>query len=115
MKGNEKHTLRAELAGMSRRGRGHRYPPELRARVIAYAAALHRHGVTPKEIGDELGMDWRTLTRWLAEERDPGFAQVVVHDDGHKAAVRVVVHGPGGLRIEGLDLDALTELLRKLK
>lgn len=116
MKGKrEAGALRAELAGMERRGRGHRYPPELRTRVLAYAATQRADGVTPKEVGDELGMDWRTVKRWIEKEHVPGFEQVIVHDDAQKPAGRLVVHGPGGVRIEGLDLDTLAELLRKLK
>jgi predicted transcriptional regulator len=115
MKGKrEVDALRAELAGIERRGRGHRYPPELRKRVTAYAVAHHADGTTPREIGDELGMDSRTVERWLEKEHVSGFEQLIVQQDAHAPAGRLVVHGPGGVRIEGLDLDALAELLRKL-
>ncbi|MCC6556286.1 MAG: hypothetical protein IT372_25275 [Polyangiaceae bacterium] len=110
----EAGALRAELARMERRGRGHRYPPELRTRVVAYAM-LRGSGVTPKEVGDELGMDWRTVKRWIEKEDLPGFERIIVHGDAHgPPAGRLVVHGPCGVRIDGLELDALAELLRKL-
>jgi transposase len=107
--------LRAEIAGLERRGRGHRYPPELRARVIAYAVAHHADGVTVKEIGNDLGMDWRTVQRWMEGKHVPGFEKLVVHQDTHEPARGLVMHGPGGVRIEGLDADTVVELLRKLK
>lgn len=116
MKGRrEAAALRAELAGLERRGRGHRYPPELRTRVIAYAVAHHADGATVKEIGNDLGMDWRTVQRWIEGEHVPGFEQLIVHEGTPEGARRLVVHGPGGVCIEGLDLDTVVELLRKLK
>ena len=57
--------LRKELGRLEHRGRGHRYPLELRERVVAYLDARRAEGVTVQAVGDELGMDWRTLGRWL--------------------------------------------------
>ena len=116
MKGKrEADALRAELARRERRGRGHRYPEELRNRVISYAVTHRAGGMTPKQIGHELGMDWRTVKRWLDEECVAGFEQMIVQEEAPEPAGRLVVHGPGGVRVEGLDLDALANLLRKLK
>jgi len=52
-----------------------------------------------RAVGDEFGMDWRTLGRWLPGEPVAGFERVVVREDDRRATVRVVVHGPTGLRI----------------
>lgn len=105
--------LRAEIAGFERRGR--RYPPEVRERVIAYAEAHRADDMTPKQIGDDLGVNWRTVKRWLEDAYVPGFERLIVQKNHPKPVVRIVVHGPGGVRIEGLALDELIKMLRMLK
>ena len=111
---HEAQAIRAELAQLEHRGRGCAYPERLRKRVIAYVEARLTDGAATRLAGDELGMDWRTLLRWAPCATSAGFEQVVVREDTAAAATRLVVHTPGGLRIEGLDLAALAELVRKL-
>jgi hypothetical protein len=112
---HEAQAIRTELAQLEHRGRGRAYPTGLRKRMIAYVKGRRAEGAATRIAGDELGMDWRTLLRWAPCSTSVGFEQVVVRDetDG-AAAARIVVHTPGGLRIEGLDLGTLAELVRKL-
>lgn len=73
-------------------------------------------GAAITEIASALGVKRHTLGAWtLAPEAPasrPGFVPVRVVDE--PASARIVVYGPGGLRVEGLDLAALAELLRRL-
>jgi hypothetical protein len=110
--------IRAELAQLERRGRGRAYPEALRKRMIRYVEACRAEGTATRVAGDEIGMDWRTLLRWAPCSRSAGFEPIVVRADASTSAsastARFVVHTQSGLRIEGLDLDALTELVRRL-
>lgn len=110
--------IRAELAQLEHRGRGRAYPERLRKRMIAYVETRRAEGAATRLAGDEIGMDWRTLLRWAPCAMSAGFEQVVVQEQeaaaASAAAARLVVHTPSGLRIEGLDLGALAELVRKL-
>lgn len=113
---HEAQAIRAELAQLEHRGRGRAYPERLRKRMIAYVEARRAEGAATRTAGDEIGMDWRTLLKWTPCATNAGFAPLVVRDEVATAApsARIIVHTPGGLRIEGLDLGALAELVRKL-
>jgi hypothetical protein len=92
------------------RGRGKRYPSELRERIIRYMESRVGDGMTLEKIGEEIAISWRTLSRWRSEWRG-GFKQVEVVAVPAKS---LTVHGPRGIRIEGLDLDETAELIRRL-
>ena len=113
---HEAQAIRAELAQLEHRGRGRAYPERLRKRMIAYVEARRAEGAATRIAGDEIGMDWRTLLRWAPCSTSAGFEQVVLRDEAATAAPasRFIVHTPGGLRIEGLDLGTLAALVRKL-
>jgi hypothetical protein len=114
--------IRAVLARLGERGRGKRYPKALQERAVSYYCARRAQGAAQREIGDELGMPWQTLQRWatagdapLVPATSAGFQPVEVIDAPTPAQRGpIVVRGPAGLRIEGLDLDTLAELLRRL-
>jgi hypothetical protein len=50
------------------------------------------------------------------EEKRAGFVQVAVREEEPQTSTRpaIVVRGPGGLEIEGLDMDGVVELLRRV-
>jgi hypothetical protein len=109
--------LQQALSTLERRGRGKPYPKGLLENVLSYTVARRRQGATLLAIGTELGMSWRTLARWLSgRARTRGFDRVeVIRPTIAPAAPRpLVVHGPRGLRIEGLDIDGVAELVRKV-
>ena len=72
----------------------------------AFRHAISRH----------VGMSWKTLGRWLGGRKSRGarFERVEVIEPAIAVARPLVVHGPRGLRIEGLDVAGVAELLRKL-
>ena len=104
--------LQKALSTLGPRGRGKPYPKELLERLVGYTVAKRREGLSIEAIGEELGIGWRTLARWLgARATARGFRRVEVVE-GRRSAI--VVHGPSGLRIEGLDIEAVAELVRRL-
>ncbi len=107
--------LQKALATIERRGRGRPYPRPLLEQLLAYTVARRRQGATLLTIGQELGMSWRTLARWVSEraatsEHGPAFQPVQVAS----RRPEVVVRGPRGIVIEGLDLEDIAELVQRL-
>jgi hypothetical protein len=115
---------RAELAerivaAQRQRRRGKVYPAELRRDIESFVrdrrAATGRslHGTAP-----DLGLSQTTLVRWkLQARRDPGLPHmrpVSVLPMPPTFTGAISVSGPRGLRIEGLDFDAVVELFRRL-
>lgn len=116
--------IRAEMAQVEgRRGRGKAYSEALRRRAASYFCARRAQGVAIRTIGIELGLPGQTLQRWAATFGDApllppastGFERVeIVEAPPPARRSAIVVRGPAGLHIEGLDLDALVELLQRL-
>lgn len=104
--------LRQALARAAE-GRGRpRYPEALRQRVVAHVRDRRARGASLRQLADELGVAAPTLVRW-AEPR-PAFRPVLVEPTPQAAPGHLVMHGPGGLRVEGLTLEQAAELLRRL-
>ncbi|HWP04994.1 MAG TPA: hypothetical protein VNN72_04595 [Polyangiaceae bacterium] len=61
-------------------------------------------------------MKSHTLSRWLGEKRpSASFERVeVVATAASPAARKLIVHGPRGLRVEGLELADVAELVRRV-
>lgn len=99
------------------RGEGGRVPAPMQLMVVKYSEARREAGASMKEIGEELGISWHTLSYWRACHRKQAGATLarvnVVDVDRERGGV--VVHGPGGLRIEGLSLLQLAELIARLR
>jgi len=118
--------LLGALSRVAGTGRGRRYPKRLQRRVVEYYRLRSSQGLSDGEIAAELGIPSKTIVRW--HEHTPLPASVTVpapvfepvHIVEPTAAVAnaargpIVVRGPAGLCIEGLDLESLTELVRRL-
>lgn len=105
-------------AGRGRPGKG--FAAEVREQAVAYAARRRAQGVSQQVLATELGLAVTTLENWRHQSAHgaivPGFRAVQL---AHEHAVEVVgsgvvVHGAHGVRIEGLDVAQLAELLRRL-
>ena len=110
-------SIRRAVAQVTKRGRGHPYPKSLTAQVVEYARAQRAAGVPIEKIGEELGLPWRTIRRWLSIVRSSDFRAVEIVERVAPTApprAAVVVLAPHGVRVEGLDLDGIAELLRRL-
>lgn len=105
--------FREAVAQAGPRGRTTAYPRALRAKALAYLRGPA--GARYAKAARDLGIDVDTLRRWekLANERPIAFRKVSVVAEPAGSS-HVVVHAPGGVRIEGLGVADVAELLRKL-
>lgn len=107
--------LRSAISKLGEMGRGKRYPRPLLEKMLSYTVARRRQGATLLAVGGEIGMNWKTLARWVGQRKAaPRFERVQVAVPTAAPASAVVVHGPRGLRIEGLDVGGVAELVRRL-
>ena len=91
-----------------------RFPDIVRRDALAYARQHRAAGATLHRIASDLGVATNTLDRWLKIDPEKKFRPVSVRAtrpaDGSKAAL--VLHGPGGVRVEGLDPEGVAAILR---
>ncbi len=114
--------IRAEIAALpGQRGPGNRYPAELRERIVEYWRVRRKQKVSMVKVSVELGIGIPTLRSWTSPKRarvemaSAGFERLEVIDAPTNSPTKqFVVRGPGGLCIEGLDIGALAELIRRL-
>jgi len=110
--------LRVELSKLGPRGRGRAYPKGLLEKLLSYTVARRRQGASIVEVAAEVGINFRTLARWLGVRKAARFERVDVVaapvTTAASVAASIVVHGPCGLRIEGLDLAGVAELVRRV-
>jgi len=112
---------RFRAATLKRAGIGPRtkYTGELKGQAVAYGKARLAEGAALAVVAQELGVDERALKRWSAEvaQARPGFRRVEVQPEATPRPTpgTLVLSGPGGLRVEGLDVETLAELLRRLR
>ncbi|HTQ06111.1 MAG TPA: hypothetical protein VMI54_19750 [Polyangiaceae bacterium] len=87
-------------------------------KLLSYTVARRRQGASIVEVASEVGINFRTLARWLGARKTGRFGRVEVVatpvTTAAAAAAGIVVHGPRGLRIEGLDVAAIAELVRRV-
>jgi AraC-like DNA-binding protein len=92
-----------------------RFGSDLRARAIAWAQSARRAGQKWEEIARELGVSATLLQRWCREST-PSFVRVEVEEVLTPAASgRLRLVTPAGEVIEGLDVAAAAELVRRLR
>lgn len=109
--------FRAALAALGPRGRTTTYPPELRALAVAYLKERRGEGASFRAIASELGIGDDSLRSWTRprKRRSPSVRRVsIAPSTPAPTATSMVVHGPAGLRIEGVDVSTIAALLREL-
>jgi len=114
---SEREELKQELSTLGPRGRGRPYPKGLLQRLLSYTVARRRQGAKLAEVATELGLNFGTLAHWVGERKSARFERVTVVAAPTTATQLprgLVVHGPRGLRIEGLDLASVAELVRRV-
>ena len=85
-----------------------------RRKVIEAAELARASGMTYGAISEALGIELDALHRWRWTERSARPAMVAVTVERPTGSARMVVHGPRGLRIEGLTVGELVELVQRL-
>ena len=116
MKDHEARLLRGRFARCER-GRGKRYPRELRERATAWAERQVAAGVTIAAIARAIGMDPERVRRWLLPTsrrvRQRDLVQVAVVP-AVTATRTMSVIAPTGYRVDGLSVEDAVALLRAL-
>ena len=106
--------FREAVKRAGRRGAGRRYPAEIRRQGAAYLSARRAAGGNVSAVVRELGVRRDTLAGWATPAGEAGRPRFVPVALVGEAAERIVVHGPHGVRVEGLDVAGVAELLRRL-
>jgi hypothetical protein len=117
MKNEERaERLRGALATAERTGVGRPYPEALRATAVEYRREREREGAALCEVARELGVSAVSLERWSrrSPERETSFRAIELVGEPMRRASPAVVHGPRGLRIEGLTVSEIAELIERL-
>jgi len=83
-----------------------------RGAVVEVIERAHAQGASYREIASMLGVKLQTLMSWRGQEQSSSTALVPVRVS--VPARIVVVHGPRGLRVEGLSLDEIAALWSRL-
>ena len=99
-------------------GPRNRYTAALCAQAVEYGRTRHEEGASLEAAARELGISRKALWKWSTEaSAATDFHRVEVVPDKPQASrtgSRLVLHGPGGVRVEGLDVESLAELLRRM-
>jgi len=116
--------LREELEACRGYGTGNRYSDELKSRVLELMRDLHEAGISQRVACARLGLrTWRISLWQQARVEKTSAAQLVpvqvvptVRQQiaPGRAQPCLSVEGPHGIRIEGLDIESLAELIRRL-
>jgi hypothetical protein len=115
----EKRTkeLRLEVDRLGARRRGRRVPDALSRAIVEHAAAGHEAGIAWAEMARGVGITVWTLIQWrraYPKSQRAAFLPVAVVEPPRRPQASLIVHGPAGLRIEGLEFDGVVELIRRL-
>ena len=106
-----------------RKPTGTRYSPAFRAEAVIHARNQVREGVAIVRIACELGLRPKTLTLWMRRKPASKLLAVRVDRDPRPALApavvvatdrRPVIVTASGVRVEGLDVDGIVQLLRSL-
>lgn len=110
--------FRAALAALGARSPTTPYPPELRALAVAHVKERCAQGASMREMASELGVGPDSIRRWQSgRRRRPVVVRRVAIAPRATAARTVesiVVHGPAGVRIEGMGVSAIAALFKEL-
>lgn len=91
-----------------------RFPSELKTSILEHARSQRIKKVSRGDIASELGLSVTTLHGWLyAKHAKSKLKPVVVSSAAHSVA-SVVLITRDGHRVEGLDVDGMSQLLRGL-
>lgn len=101
------------LLAKARSGKRSRYPAKLREAVVAYASRRRAQKASRDVVAAELGMSVATLSYWCAPARTRGRLEPVSIIARPEPVPDLVVEC-GPLRVRGLDVASVAELLRRL-
>jgi transposase-like protein len=111
--------FRAAVAALGARVRTTPYPPEVRALALTHSKEREAEGASLREVASELGVGTDSLRRWQSGRRRRRAAvvrRVAMASRSTKPtpSESIVVHGPAGVRVEGMDVNAIASLFKEL-
>jgi transposase-like protein len=122
--------LKAELERRAQEGTRGRFSEAMKAEVLEYWRQSKQGGATQEMVARELGLSPWTLSRWSVKARRakgrpvqrgqqeaaeaPGFHAVKVKPVSQEPGRSVVLHGPSGVRVEGLSVSEVVRVLKEL-
>lgn len=118
MSDREIEGLRA-LVRADRRVRKGPFSPELRERLNDFLRRRWQAGESLGKLAKQLGLSNHTVQFWRShwgerKKRGAELRRVEVISETPLPANPLTVHGPAGMRVEGLTADDVAELWRKL-
>lgn len=109
--------LRSKLQSAERQGPGRGWPQSLRTEVVAFVRS-RGPSASLTRVAAELGVPAATLARWMRNDAPSACADFrpvqLIDGDAYDSSSSYTLLGPCGLRVEGLSLDAIAALLRKV-
>jgi hypothetical protein len=111
-----KDELIRQIRQAQSRGKRARYAPAVRAAVIEFARERRAAGVNWRDISQDLGIVESLVQRWIGVQRSRLVPVKLVAPGAtaSSSAAMIIVHGPRGIRVEGLSLGELAELFTRL-
>jgi DNA invertase Pin-like site-specific DNA recombinase len=105
--------LRQQLEN-KRDSRG-RVPPAIKREALLIIERARQNGMSYRAISKQIGVNNHTLRYWRETSKTKSVIKAVrIAEPNAKPKSEVVLVGPRGLRIEGLNLSDLAELLVRL-
>lgn len=96
------------------RGTGKRLSKAAWPEVGRLIEQAHAEGVSYAAIAEAIGVSEITVTRWRDVSRFARLEEVRIVDAPALPTSEIIVHGPLGLRVEGMTLDDLAKLWSRL-
>ena len=90
------------------------FPAGVRRAAVVYARQHRAAGASLHRIATDLGVATNTLDRWLRIDPEKKFRPVTVVRPAGATKPVLVLHGRGGVRVEGLDPEGVAAILRTL-
>jgi transposase-like protein len=111
--------FRAALRALGARARTTPFPPELRALALTHFKQRRSAGASIRDVATELGVGTDTLRRWSGSRersrssvRRVRVASPTISSPASRCTL--LVYGPAGLRVEGLDVAMVAALWKEL-
>ena len=105
--------LRAEIERFAKATGGRRFGADLRARLKSAAVSLKRAGTSQTKIAESLGISQVTVGRYLREP-DAFSGSAAARPVAVTTTSMTKVTTPSGFEVEGLDVDDIVALIRRL-
>lgn len=107
---------KANEENQGRTGVRRRYSEKLRVEAVNYLRHRQTEGASLNQIGEELGLNGWSLTRW-SRDRKPGkrFRRVELSEARESTANGLTLVTPDGFRVEGLCRDEVREVVESLR